>query len=248
LVDTGERTHVEPERAGRRVRVEHARVLLEGEPPRRAGWRLAARLCHLPGGTVVEPVPGAEVDEACWRGAEPRCEHCGLRRRRVETYLLEHRSGRLAQVGTSCLRDFSGHDPGRALLEAGYLAEAAALGTTAAAGRQPAEQPIAAAEYLAHVAALARERGLTLVSQAHAERPATAELAADDLRASRRGEAAVRVQRRDRERARAALGWVRGATGVERRWDSARAERPMMSGVGMAGAAVVGGSAVLARS
>jgi hypothetical protein len=106
-------------------------VLLQGEPPRLAGWRIIARLRHQPAGTVVEPRPAASWTASAGARWARAASTAACAAGRVQTYLLEHRSGWLAQVGSGCLRDFTGHDPARALLQAGYLAAAAALGGAA---------------------------------------------------------------------------------------------------------------------
>jgi hypothetical protein len=69
---------------------------------------------------------------------------------------------------------------------------------------------------VAHVAAVARRHGFTPASQAHPERPATAEFAAENLEASPLGES-VPVEAGDRERARTVLAWVHGTLARERR-------------------------------
>jgi hypothetical protein len=65
-------------------------VELAGEPPRLEGCR--------------------GVDRRAWSGAEPWCEHRGLLRRRTVTYLVRRGRGEIRQIGSSCLRDYTGHD------------------------------------------------------------------------------------------------------------------------------------------
>ena len=57
------------------------------------------------------------------RFSEARCDHCGLRRRRAETFVAWHAATcRVRQLGSRCLRDFlDGHDPQRLCRQAEYL-------------------------------------------------------------------------------------------------------------------------------
>ena len=111
LRDTGER-------AG-----ERALVTLVGEPPRLAGWEVAAIIEHRVGVAALRPTTPAGERLDLGRFAEPRCQHCALRRRRVRTFVLLAASSReLRQVGTSCLRDvLGGHDPELLCRSAEYL-------------------------------------------------------------------------------------------------------------------------------
>jgi hypothetical protein len=72
------------------------------------GWRVIATLRHRPGQpTRVElNGDGTPVDTEAWSRSEGWCEHCRTRRARRTTYLLRHDSGRLAQVGSSCVAAF----------------------------------------------------------------------------------------------------------------------------------------------
>lgn len=95
------------------VRVEAA---LQGEPPRYGGWTLLARLDALPAedgsaGWVVRCAPGVEeslVDRELLRPGW--CDHCRTRRPgRRRLYAVRHaESGQTLQVGSTCLKDFTG--------------------------------------------------------------------------------------------------------------------------------------------
>ena len=84
-------------------------VVVVGEAPVLAGWRLAAIVEHHPSGAVVRAGDrfGARLDAGAV--AVARCDHCRLARRRTTTYVVRHvASGERRQVGSGCLRDFSG--------------------------------------------------------------------------------------------------------------------------------------------
>jgi hypothetical protein len=114
----------------------YAFVALAGRAPVLAGWHLAAIIDHRGRSPALRAVSehGEQLAAEAYRMA--RCEHCGMRRRRAETFIVVHvGSGRRRQVGSGCLRDFlGGHDPERACRQAEYLARA--RGALAGAERQ----------------------------------------------------------------------------------------------------------------
>jgi hypothetical protein len=93
-------------------------VELSGEPPRLEGWEVVGRLDHRDGGPGRIAFASRGVDHAAWSGARPWCEHCGLLRRRTVTYLVRRRGGEIRQIGSSCLRDYTGHDLARVVRQA----------------------------------------------------------------------------------------------------------------------------------
>ena len=82
-------------------------VTLQGQCPAVDGWRIAATIQHEDGGNVLRTVPGFERTlPQRYRTADTQCEHCGLDRRRNDTYVLVSESGEWKQVGRNCLADF----------------------------------------------------------------------------------------------------------------------------------------------
>lgn len=81
--------------------------LVEGEEPVLSGWRFVAALDHEDGANIIRCKPGEEIDTT-WRTAKGNCQHCGVNRNRLKTYLLRHESGEVKQVGSTCLGDFLG--------------------------------------------------------------------------------------------------------------------------------------------
>lgn len=111
-------------------------VVVTGETPVVNGWEFVATLQHEDGGTILRVVPGTNLDPAVtksYRQAQPDCDHCQLNRRRGDTFLLrEVATGRVIQVGRSCLRDFLGHaDPHALAAMAEYLIAADGLAAIA---------------------------------------------------------------------------------------------------------------------
>ena len=158
-------------------------VVLCGRAPRLAGWTLAAIVSHRDHQTSLRPVGIAGENLHAARFAEARCEHCGLRRQRAETFVVtRERTGEVRQVGSGCVRDFvGGHDPERACRQAEYLALAhralsdvdevgrarrralaATAGTERAAQRRPRQRTSTAIDGFApHAAHVIRAHGWT---------------------------------------------------------------------------------------
>ncbi len=94
----------------RGARVVHV-ITVSGDRPIVNGWTFVAALQHEAGRNLVRTVPGVEIQIARdLRSAKPSCEHCGLDRRRADTYVVAHDDGRQIQVGRTCLKDFTGHE------------------------------------------------------------------------------------------------------------------------------------------
>jgi len=122
--------------------------------------------------------------------------------------VLRHADGRLVQVGSSCLRAFTGRPDALKELqrsERGAIARTPIPRETDSVHAAPPPDPyVSTAFYLAHVCALARRDGFVSVAAASPERPATAELA----RATLAGEE-IAPSDRDAARARATIAWAR---------------------------------------
>lgn len=92
-------------------RVVHHVVLVGAQKICLAGWTFLAVLDMEMGeeNVIVRPIPGATVPTH-YRTSGNICNHCGHRRYRRQTFVVEHESGSMKQVGSSCLHDFLGHD------------------------------------------------------------------------------------------------------------------------------------------
>jgi hypothetical protein len=85
-------------------------LIVEGAAPRIAGWAFLATLAWDDGTLVTRSAPGftGTIDADAVR---PRwCDHCGTDRQRHDTYLVERQDGTRKQVGSSCVKDFLGHN------------------------------------------------------------------------------------------------------------------------------------------
>ena len=89
-------------------------VRVNGEAPKLNGWVFVATLEHDENGTLIRRLPAfdSEVDLTQYRKSTPdNCDHCGYRRRRNDTYVVwNEETGETKQVGSSCLKDFIGHE------------------------------------------------------------------------------------------------------------------------------------------
>ena len=85
-------------------------LVISGDAPKLSGWTFVARLTWDGGVLVTRCTPGFEgrIDDSQIR--EGACDHCNADRQRYDCYLLEGKNGGRVQVGSSCVKDFLGHD------------------------------------------------------------------------------------------------------------------------------------------
>ena len=85
------------------------------------GWKLVGVIDHGPDFNVVSRVPGEDHDMVQYVNAAPHCDHCNTKRVRAKTYILKRpKQGvdwncdgevqTVAQIGSTCIRDFLGQD------------------------------------------------------------------------------------------------------------------------------------------
>jgi hypothetical protein len=126
--------------------------------------RVPALRHHALSAEAIEAIDAADL--AAYRHVENKCDHCGYVRQRLQTYLLyEVEGGAIRQVGSTCLRDYTGaNSPERVAAWAEWLA---ALDHDLTAGEDGfgdvefggGRVAIGTTFYLAHVAAVMRESG-----------------------------------------------------------------------------------------
>ncbi len=88
-------------------------IEVKGEAPKFAGWSFAATLQHTGEGTILRTTPefSGKLDVR-FRDAQPHCEHCNVKRNRIDSFVCIHEDGTQKQIGRQCLKDFLGHsDP-----------------------------------------------------------------------------------------------------------------------------------------
>jgi len=88
-------------------------IEIEGTAPHLNGWEFMATLEHLENGqNIIRKATNEEIPSE-YRTAEVKCDHCGIKRARKNTYLIRNtETGEYKQVGSGCLLDFfNGRDP-----------------------------------------------------------------------------------------------------------------------------------------
>ena len=83
-------------------------VTVTGPTVQLAGWTFLASIDHFEG--LVRATPDAAEIELSAYTEESVCEHCETNRERKNTYIVRHEDGDLVQVGSTCIKDFLGHD------------------------------------------------------------------------------------------------------------------------------------------
>jgi len=202
----------ETEVTHKRLVREYVIVRLSADVVRLDGWRFAAVLDHLYGteaGTIIRAVPGVEL-AGDYRHADGSCSHCNLPRGRLNTYVVQHEDGREAVVGSSCLKDFLGHDPHAALRSAEYLIEAVAIcedGEELGSGRH--EDRVLVERFVAYASLAMRENGWVSRTKAREnfDLVATADIAVARMWPGL-GQPQVEPEAQDVERAEAAVAWA----------------------------------------
>jgi len=95
------------------------RIEIEYPVVKLGNWQVVGKLEAVAGGNLSFSVTQDAADVAALneRRAHPiTCEHCKKNRQRYDGYLLrDSENGGYKQVGSSCLNDFTGHDPAKAL-------------------------------------------------------------------------------------------------------------------------------------
>jgi hypothetical protein len=190
-------------------------VVLSGEPPALAGWILAAVVEHSETESALRVVTSEALPLDPTRFEQPRCDHCGLRRRRTETFVVWHaETRRLRQVGSDCLRDFlAGHDPERMCRQAEYHLLAQRELRNATLPPPPADMPergVALADFAAHAARILRTQGWLSRQRAHD----AGEIASADAALHSLVNSPGAVDAADRALACAALAWARELLGA----------------------------------
>lgn len=85
---------------------------LTGKIPTYNGWELIACFQREDQLVLIRTVPGKEVPIEL-RPTEISCEHCGYKRMRRKSFLLHSNLDGFKEVGSTCVKDFFGHDPSR---------------------------------------------------------------------------------------------------------------------------------------
>lgn len=97
-------------------------TVVQPKPVSLDGWTFIATIEHGDDGegkalNVIRSVPNAAtVIPKEYRQQGATCDHCRSKRRRTETFVVEHVDGKLSRVGRNCIRDFLGGESAEAIL------------------------------------------------------------------------------------------------------------------------------------
>lgn len=147
------------------VFIDITEVYLDAEVPVLNGWTFCARIDHSNDiGNVIRTVPNLSGSlPGRFRTAAADCQHCNVRRMRRDTYVVRNdETGEFKQIGTTCLKDFFGHDPFAVAKMAeilGYANEVARASTERGEAALADRRWVNLEDYLAHTATVVREFG-----------------------------------------------------------------------------------------
>lgn len=197
------------------VRVFH-RVSVTAETPKIHGWTFCGTIDHShAAGNILRTVPGAGELPVKFRTAAPYCEHCAVRRRRNDTFVLRcDADGRYMQIGRQCIRDFIGYDVPAITETAKWLSDMEPSDSDGEGGYGGggASRDIKLDTYLAHVHACVRKYGWVSAKEADLrDTQRTASAAIDNMfPLPKYRHLAIPLIDKDREVAAQAIDWVRG--------------------------------------
>lgn len=115
LLDRGEDVeYVKVDRTDIVIERRYSLFQLVGSRPQLDGWTVLGTIQHDTGSdsgmNILRAAPGQTIPET-YRHAPNLCEHCGTKRRRRDTFILQ-KDGETLQIGRNCLQDFIGNvDP-----------------------------------------------------------------------------------------------------------------------------------------
>lgn len=90
--------------------IEYQFFEVAGKAPVIAGWQFAATVQHSHAAPIVRKAGEIEIPERYYAADFTLCEHCGVRRYRVDTFIVKNiETNKFKIVGSNCLKDFLGH-------------------------------------------------------------------------------------------------------------------------------------------
>jgi hypothetical protein len=102
-------------------------ITITGPVVKSGDWKVVAKLEALGSGILTLATTGdvahTAAAHAISQSGPIRCEHCNAKRHRKDSFVVVSADGAYKQVGTTCLKDFTGIDPARALFLAALHTE-----------------------------------------------------------------------------------------------------------------------------
>ena len=162
-----------------REKIQAYTIKIEGEAPKLSGWTPVAALDFIGDDVLVREFPNETVPVE-YRNSVGNCDHCGINRRRNNTFVLRDQNGKHVEVGRSCLKDFLGHtDPKHILWISSLLPVLDGMikqSQEISDGGSP-RKSLNLLHYLSYVAATIRTHGWVPRSMANEHNMATSDLA-----------------------------------------------------------------------
>lgn len=165
---------------GKLAMIRFRKIILEWQAIETANWRIAGKLEHLPELNLVKSF-GDEIPHQ-YRNAEPNCDHCHAKRRRLSTVVIQSTvdSSTFQQVGEDCLEEYfraNSKNVMQSIRALGSIMDhMQAAEAVPAFGMNPDMWPLEI--YLGHVAEMIAEKGWISRKQAREQGiAATADLA-----------------------------------------------------------------------
>lgn len=84
---------------------------IDGDMIQKDGYKVVAKIEHMPEGNVVYPIGSVEIPDSDWSHIPARCEHCGGKHGQKVTFMVRDAQGKTKQVGRTCLKDYCGINP-----------------------------------------------------------------------------------------------------------------------------------------
>ena len=191
------------------------RVSVTGETPKIHGWIFCGTIDHRTAGNILRSVPGAGELPIKFRTVDAICEHCGVARRRNDTFILRcEATGEYKQIGRQCCRDFIGFDVTVFTETAKWLSgmePSDSDGEGGYGGHGGTSRDIMLTKYLAHVHACIRKWGWVSAKEAdirQTERTSSAAIA-NMFPLPKYRHLALPLTDRDYQIAEQAVEWVR---------------------------------------
>ncbi len=165
---------------GKPLMIRFRKIILEWQAIESAGWRVAGKLEHLPELNLVKSF-GDEIPHH-FRNAEPNCDHCNTKRRRLRTIVIQSNLDptNFQQVGEDCLEEYLKVDSKNVMQAIKALGsimdQMQAAEALPAIGMNPDMWPLEI--YLGHVVEVIAEKGWVSRKAAREQNiPSTADLA-----------------------------------------------------------------------
>lgn len=110
---------------GRKYFIFMVNATVEYEIPKIDGWELISTFDIYAGKAndvvMTSTVPNKTIPPEYLNKTEIHCDHCGHNRNRTHSMLMYNADeARYSEVGSTCIKDFFGHDPSGLLLYAGF--------------------------------------------------------------------------------------------------------------------------------